>query len=267
MFGLSGCKKNPKAVDNSITFDSLALAETYYLNSDPKQPSCNLQVNFIYPETYKDEKILSKVRMFFIGKVLGGNYIELNPGNALKSYRNKYIENFKQFGQRVLGKDSRADDEMEDETGFSYYLKLSNTVPYNKNNILSLLVENNVYEGGAHGSHGIYCYVFDLSTGSFLTEQQIFTEDYKKTLTSIIVTKITKANGLKDPVELENNGYGSIEDIAPNNNFLLDDQGITYYFNENEIAAYVMGISKVFIPYNEISSFLRKDGIVAKLAK
>jgi hypothetical protein len=266
IFGISGCKKNSKVVDNTMAFDSLMLAETYYLNSDPKQPSCNLQVNFVYPKTCKDEKILSKVQVLFIDKVFGENYIDLTPENALQNYKNTYIENFRQFEKKILRGNSLENDGMEDETGFSYYMKLKNTVPYNKNNIVSLWVENNVYEGGAHGSHSIYCYVFDLTTGSFITEQQIFTEGYEKPLASIIVNKIAEANDLKDPKKLENIGYSSIEDIIPNNNFMVDDQGITYYFNESEIAAYVVGVSKVFIPYSKISSFLRKSGPVAKLA-
>lgn len=264
--GLSGCKRNAKIVDNSVTFDSLLLAETYYLNSDPEQPSCNLQVNFIYPEKYKDKKILSKMQILFIDKVLGRNYIDLTPENALQNYKENYIENFKQFERKTLRDDSPEDDEMEDETGFSYYTKLKNSVPFSKNNMISLLVENNIYEGGAHGSHSVYGYVFDLANGSFIMEQHIFTENYRKPLISIILDKITKANDLKEPLELENIGYGSIDDIVPNGNFIIDEEGITYYFNENEIASYLMGITTVFIPYGEIINYLRKDSPVGKLA-
>ncbi len=266
IFVLSGCKRDLKTVENTMAFDSLKLAETYYLNSDPKQPSCNLQVNFIYPKEYKDEKILSKVQVLFIGKVFGGKYIDQTPEGALQSYKDKYIEDFKQFEQRFLKGDPQEEDEMEDETGFSYYTKLENSITFNKGNVLSFLVKSNVYEGGAHGSHNVYGYVLDLEKGSFMTEQQIFTENFRKDLTSIIITKILEMNDLTDPAELENEGYDGLDNMAPNGNFIIDENGITYYFNETEIAAYVMGITKVFIPYKELTSFLKKDSPIAKFA-
>ncbi len=266
IFGLSGCKKDLKTVDNSMAFDSLKLAETYYLNSDPKQPSCNLQVDFVYPKQYKDEKTLSKVQKLFIDKVLGSKYVDQTPENALQSYKNDYIENFEQFQKKLMETVPLEEDEIEDRADFSYYLKLKNSIPFNKNNIISLLVSSNVYEGGAHGSHPVNCYIFDLAKGSFITEHQIFTEDYKKPLSSILVNKIVEANNLTDPQKLIDNGYTGIEDIVPNNNFIVDEKGITYYFNEYEIAAYVVGITKVFIPYSELAPFLKKDSPIAALA-
>ena len=264
IFGLSGCKKDLQIEDNSMAFDSLMLAETYYLNSDPTQPSCNLQVDFVYPTRYKDEKILSKMQVLFIDKVLGREYLDLDPETALQAYKDKYIENFKQLETKIEVENPHEVDESEDD--YSDYLKLKNSVLFNKNNIVSLMVNSNVYEGGAHGSRSIDCYVFDLTNGAIITEQQIFTEDYKELLASIIVNKIVKANNLTDPQKLEDNGYISAEDIISNNNFVVDERGITYYFNEYEIAAYIVGTTEVFIPYKELVSFMKKDSPVAKLA-
>ncbi len=266
VFGLSGCKKDLKTMDNSMVLDSLVLAETYYLNSDSTQPSCNLQVDFVYPKEYSYGKILSKVQILFIDKVLGGDYIAQTPENALQSFKDKYIENFKQFEEKFIKGDPQAEDEMKDETGFSYYMKLENSVPFNKNNIVSLLVKNNAYEGGAHGSSSIFGYVFDLTDGTIVAEKQIFTQNYEKSLSSIIVAKILKMNNLTDPAELVNKGYNSVENMVPNGNFIIDENGITYYFNETEIAAYVAGVTKIFIPYNELTPFLKKDSPIAKLA-
>jgi hypothetical protein len=264
--GLSGCKRGAQVVDNAVTFDSLLLAETYYLNSDPKQPSCNLQVEFVYPKSCGDEKILSKVQALFIGKVFGESYIALTPENVLQNYRDSYIEDFKRFENKSIGRNPSEENEMENETFFSYYRKLKNSLPFNKNNVISLLVEDNVYEGGAHGSHGIFGYVLDVAGGSLLSEQYIFTENYINPLSLIIRNKIAESNDLEKPDKLESIGYFSVEDIVPNGNFIVNDKGITYYFNEYEIAPYSMGITTVFIPYGEIVNYLREDTPVGKLA-
>ena len=255
IFGLSGCKKELNTVDDSMTFDSLTLAETYYLNSDPKQPSCNIQVDFVYPKQYKDEKILSKMQVLFIDKILGGEYLDLDPETALQAYKDKYIENFKQFEMQI-----------DEEEYFSYYLKLKSLVVFNEDNIVSLFVNSNIYEGGAHGSNVANCYVFDLAKGTIIAEKQIFTENYKKQLASIIVDKIVEANNLADPQKLGEIGYLNAEEIISNDNFIINEKGITYYFNEYEIAAYVVGITEVFIPFSELTFLLKEGSPIAKLA-
>ncbi len=262
---LTGCDKRVRMVQNDVSFDSISVADTYYLHSDPKNASCNLQVDFLYPDSLKNTKILDKLQTTFIEKVLGEKYSHLTPQEAVLHYKIDYIDDFKQF-ENEFGGDPLEDDEMKDETGFSYYLRVKDTVLFNNNGLLSFLVEAHNYEGGAHGSHSVYTYIIDLTDGNFIDEEQIFEANYKQPLTSIILDKITEANKLKDPKELENIGYGSIDDIVPNGNFYVDKDGITYYFNENEIASYVMGITKVAIPYNEISAYLKKDSPIARLA-
>ena len=68
-----------------------------------------------------------------------------------------------------------------------------------------------------------------------------------------------------NPKDLENIGFFSVEEIFPNGNFLVDEDGITYTFNEYEIAAYVVRETNVFLPYAEILYLLKKDSPIAKL--
>jgi hypothetical protein len=145
-----------------------------------------------------------------------------------------------------------------DETGYAYYTKLRNTVLYNQNGFISFVVESLVYEGGAHSSKHIYAYVINMETGELLQEDQFSGTNYRFNISSILADKIVEANGLKNGKELENLGYNSVGDIIPNQNFTLDNEGITYYFNENEIAGTSVGIVKVFIPYNELNIYVAK---------
>jgi hypothetical protein len=66
--------------------------------------------------------------------------------------------------------------------------------------------------------------------------------------------------------ELENIGFFNLDEIYPNNNFYADETGITYTFNEYEIAAYVVGAVSVQIPYENIRHLLRRESPVSELA-
>jgi hypothetical protein len=252
--------------DNDIVFDSIHIAETYYLHNDTSKPSCNLQIQFLFPKSYKNEKILAKAQSMFIEKFFGEDFAQMKPAEAVQNYKERYIAEFKEFEKEFGEGSALITDEESDETGHSYYATLQNSIPFNKNNLISFTVEYSNYEGGAHGSHSIYGYIFDLTNGTLISEDQIFTENYKKELASIIVNKIAEINNIKDSKDLPNVGYGSIDDIFPNGNLIIDEKGITYFFNENEIAGYVVGITKVFIPYEEISIYMSKDSPTGKLA-
>ena len=97
-----------------------------------------------------------------------------------------------------------------------------------------------------------------------LTEEDIFIGNYQDELSRLLVKHIAKQNKVEDPKELENIGYFSVDEISPNGNFLIDDRGITYTFNEYEIAAYVIGVTNVFLPFEELQSLIRADGPLSK---
>ena len=81
----------------------------------------------------------------------------------------------------------------------------------------------------------------------------------------ILIDHIAKQNKVENPKDLENIGFFSVEEIFPNGNFLVDGDGITYTFNEYEIAAYVVRETNVFLPYAEIQYLLKKDSPIYQL--
>ena len=149
---------------------------------------------------------------------------------------------------------------------FSYYEMSTNDIAYNQNDILSYSIYVENYTGGAHGSHATANHVINMKTGAPVTESDIFIEDFQDDLAQILVDRIAKQNSVENAKDLENIGFFSIDEIFPNNNFLIDENGITYTFNEYEIAAYVVGATSVHLPYEEIQYLLKKESPIAHLA-
>ena len=90
-------------------------------------------------------------------------------------------------------------------------------------------------------------------------------EGYEEKLAQLLVDQIAKQNNVANNKELENIGFFSIDEIFPNGNFMVDETGITYSFNEYEIAAYVVGATHVQLPYKEIRHLLRDDSPISSL--
>ena len=262
LFTLS-CSKKTRSSDNEVVFDTIQEDKTQSVDYKKSKLNCNLHIEFTYPVSCKKSFRLSDLQKLFIEKIFPPQFVDLSPQDAVNNFSVQYIRDF----QSIKFKDFFDDDYiLEDENNFIYELNLENEILYNRNNFISFIVKNTNYEGGAHGSNCIYGYVIDLDSGKFLTEEDFAGTNYKKNLSSIIIQKIAATKGLGDVSQLESIGYNAIEDIAPNENFIIDDKGITYYFNEYEIAAYFVGITEVFISYEELKSYITNENPISSLA-
>jgi hypothetical protein len=249
-----------KNTGDTLSFDTIRIDETHRKPSEngnsKSRFSCLLRIKFTYPDAYKDEDKLHKLQSAFIERMFSMQYAALSPQQAVDSFKTQYIIDFE--GEKFFGEEYDWND--DDEIDYQYYLIQENKITYNRNNLVSFLVESEMYTGGAHGAHGIFGYVIDLNTGEYITEDAFAGTDYRRRMANIFVRKIAEENKVSDPIQLEFSGYININDIVPNGNFTIDEKGITYYFNEYEIAAYFIGVTKVFISYEELKPFLANNG-------
>jgi len=258
------CFNRTKSSDNEVSFDTIQVHETSSIDYKKSKLNCNLTISFIYPVSCKKSSQLVELQKIFIEKSFPPKYANLSPEEALKSFTNQYLSDF----QSIKDKDSFEDDYiLEDENSYIYELSIENEILYNRNNFISFVVKINNYEGGAHGSNSIYGYVIDLNTGKFLTEEDFAGRNYKKNITPVLIQKIAASKGISDISQLEESMGYKIGDISPNENFTIDDKGLTYYFNEYEIAAYFVGITQVFIPYEDLKSFITNNNPISFLTR
>lgn len=67
--------------------------------------------------------------------------------------------------------------------------------------------------------------------------------------------------------ELMGEGFFDINEIAPNNNFWINNEGVHYVYNQYEIAPYSMGPIEVTIPFEEITPIIIPESIVGEYIK
>lgn len=263
----TGCFQQKTAENsNSITFDSILVDRSYHLLNVDTNPNCNLKLKYIFPSHYANSQILTKIQGIFNNAYFGEGYANLSPQAAMEKYVAEYIENYK-----TLEPDYLSEVKQSKEGGypvgawFGYYEIAFDEILFNEQDIVSFMSFIESYTGGAHGAHAQKDQVINLKTGELITEAQIFVDNYQDDLAKLLVAKIAKDNNLENPKELENIGFFSIDDIYPNGNFWVNNEGITYTFNEYEIAAYVVGRTQVFIPYAEMKNILRPESPISSL--
>ena len=241
--------KTTEGEDNKIKFDTISATKYHYLNNDSTLPSCNLSINISYPLEFENKEVLAKLKTAFNVTLFDENYADTNITEA--------IEKYYYFNESRAGHDESAD------RYFSYYEKISNEIMFNKGNILSVQFMHSNKKSNNNTFRQYSNKVFDLSTGDLLDEKDIFKEDYDKFLTLVFRNKLLTANKVKNISELEELGYFGIEEMIPNNNFLLNNEGVTYVFNKGEYSVLKADEITLFIPYSEISEILKEKSPIS----
>ncbi|MDR0995123.1 MAG: DUF3298 and DUF4163 domain-containing protein [Tannerella sp.] len=262
-----GCHpKAPAIANNNIRFDSIDIEKTYYLMGKQENPHCDLRLKYVYPVGGLKPELLKAVQKEFIRAFFGDDSQAVSVPVAAQRYAEQYIEDYKAL-EPDFKKEKEAQHEASDAplAWYSYYENISNEVTYDAGNLLSFAIDFENYTGGAHGSQSYTAFNIDLRTGNQITEADLYNDGYDTELAKLLVAKLVQNNKVGNPKELESIGYFSVDEIYPNNNFSIDSTGITYHFNEYEIAAYAVGRSDVHLSFEEIKPLLKEDNPIAAL--
>lgn len=255
----TGCQTGTrKNAENDIKFKTIDIEKTYHLLNNPDNPNCDFHLNFTYPTEYGDKATLEKLQSLFVFSHFGETYETLSPEEAAEKYTKDYLEMYKEL-EEYFKEELKSADEEAVGSWYGYFETSNNEVVYNKGGFLSFVVSYENYTGGAHGAHTVRNHLIDLERMEFLKEEDVFVENFENALAQLLVEEITANNKLTDSKELEDIGFFSVEEIYPNDNFYADEEGITYTFNEYEIAAYVVGATQVKLPYAKIKHLLQKE--------
>jgi hypothetical protein len=252
-------------IENEITYATINVEENYPLLDNPDNPKYELKLSFTYPVTCKDEEALKKIQPLFLSSFFDEIYENYTPEEAVK----QYVES-KQQDYKTLENEFKEEMEKPDKASLIRFFRhemASNKVTFDKEGFISFSIYVEDYAGGAHAAHTLTNHVIDIKRGTFLTEDDLFVEDFKDKMAEILVKNIMAENNLDDPKKIEEIGLFDINKIVPNGNFLIDDDGITYSFNEYEIAAYSAGTIDVHIAYDEIKDLLRKGNPIKHVVK
>lgn len=261
---LSACKEEKANFNNDITFDTIHVVKAYHVDNDSTQPSFNFSMDFIYPINMGDSVVLHALQKKFNEIYLEDKgYKDDSAKVAIDKYLDKSITSFEEEVKAYMT--NVHSDEEETPPYLSYYDKFLGHVLLNKNNILSFQVERNISKGKIEFS-SLRNYVFNLKTGDRIYEEDIFLPTFASEMSPLILDKILKENKVSSVKELTNMGYlQEVEEIIPNNNFYITEEGITYVFNKGEYTALVLDAVKVSFTFDEIKFLLKENSPISSL--
>ena len=140
------------------------------------------------------------------------------------------------------------------------------SVIYNENSIVSSQSEFYHYTGGAHGNSGVYFSNFNSQTGEKLELADLLIHGYENEMNKAAEKIFRKEKQLGANANLESEGFWFEENkFSLNKNFGIKNEGLVFYFNSYEIAPYAMGPTEILMPYKEIKSLVKQNGLLNKV--
>lgn len=260
----ASCKKRA-GKPTEVKFDSIVVEKQIPLlhENDTTLPFADLKIEFIFPEKFGKKEDLSRLQQIFVGTFFGDSkYDTLSPQQAIDKYIEDYTNEYQALSNTFYEEKARLKGEMPQWYWYSMYK--TNEIMFQNDSLLAYSVENSDYTGGAHGSFNLIYTNIDLNRVVTLSEEDLFVPDYYRPLTEKIINSLMRKYNVSEPEALLEQGFFTIDDIMPNNNFYLNEEGINYAFNQYEIAPYSMGVINVTVPYSELEDILIPNGIISR---
>lgn len=228
------------------------LQKTVYLTPD-KQDSLVLDLRYAYPISMPaHDSVLHAIQNQILTELFGEAFTDMQPDNALAAYaalnHTQYVQNNLPL---VDGFSRRRGSALCEE------LMLDAAPAGLSHGIFSYGADIYTYTGGAHGMGFYLVKNYSLETGKPIHEEDFMIDDYFKPLCKMLLeAMIHQTENANTERELRKLGY-SIEDIVPNDNFFVSEEGITYVYMPYEIAPYALGRTDIFLPWSVLDSLLK----------
>lgn len=247
---LISCSSEPATTDVQKTFPSIdsfkeiKVDTTITLFASYAKPDCHLQLKFQIPSSASSKKSINAVNSLIGQLSQEGNY--LNESNDLdemvRQYTKAYIVNYLEEGNDAI---ANYGDDMEAAANWmSYEENCEGSVLYNDYGIFSYSVKLYTYTGGAHGNSSNCVGSINLNNNRTVTLESLFDQDNKETIKGEILEILAQEHQLLN------------DEIEATENFYISDKGITFVYDEFEIASYSDGEISVTLGWDKIKPLL-----------
>lgn len=233
-----------------IAFETLQAECRHACPGDSAVDCFDAGYNLEFPKR-ADSEVAATVRATLITDLFGKKYADVNNGDLL----GRYIADCEsEYNQTAA--------DYENLAGTNFYVEKLEAVPLFQNaGLLTYEATRYIFTGGAHGMSSTVCWVFDLETGNQLTEDDIFAPNASDRLAELLRQALrTDAASRNLPLD-----EFYMEQVLPNGNFAVTEEGIYYQYNPYDIAPYALGGTRLPLNRETLKPLLREGTAVHKL--
>ena len=197
------------------------------------------------------EKINKSISDLFSQDVLGGT-----KSDYMETMMSAFIEEYEAFTKEFP------------DSYQSWFIERTGEVKMNRENIFSIDFLDFSFTGGAHPNTFVAFRNYNVSNGEEIGLDEIISANKLDELTTIAEAEFRKLKELTSEADLGQAGFWFENNkFYLNENFLITDSSLVFYYNNYEITAYAFGPTELILPYSKIKSLIGQKSLLHGLIK
>ena len=132
--------------------------------------------------------------------------------------------------------------------------RLSGSFQEKYKNYRNYLVSYYSFRGGAHGIQTLSNIVFDAKTGEQVQETDLFAPGYEAPVAQLLRLAVQSSMEEEDPELMQ---LVHLEEVVPNGNFSVGENGMEWFYQPYEVGPYALGIVSASLSWEELKPFLK----------
>ena len=209
-----------------------------------------------YPVAGLSDTVMASMCDMIVETAFGSDYAGLDVQAAADKWAADFVDEYKKTNMELLADIAKDGDDDGVAPVLNWGNEIQGYFSGRHGDVISYIVTDYVYEGGAHGSSSETSVNVDVRSGRQVTEDQFFIPGYKENLSAILSSHLRDAMPDQDSYDAL-----FVKDIEPNGNFKVSEKGVTYVYGQYEIGPYYLGIIKVTIPWEELGDLVREHPV------
>jgi Deacetylase PdaC/Protein of unknown function (DUF3298) len=251
----SGCKEAKRRKLESenglkVRFEIVNFQEK--MGDCDKQDGACAQIDMVYPVVVEGlpairQSINDSIHSFLIQNLVfeqyRGAFTDADLNNSAKSFLQEW---------------KKANAEMPDnQSNASWEVSVTGEVGLHTPKVATITLGSYSYAGGAHPNSFVSVLNFNLKTGKSLIWKDFITD--QKALEILAEKEFKKARELPLNANLMEEGFFWEGAFTLPKNFELQEEGIYFWYNPFEAAAYALGPTDFTISYSELGKLVKKE--------
>ncbi|MCG8343150.1 MAG: DUF3298 and DUF4163 domain-containing protein [Chlorobiales bacterium] len=246
VFAAACSGKNGSNLPRPLSYEMKSIDKVYQNGEEDGKNETYCKVN--YP-VFSDSDHAEAINRYLLGWIADSTALSSVPGDSVSITIEELADNFFAEYETVR---------KEFPVSWPYQFELTGSVLLNRSGLLTVDLSYYAFTGGAHGNSYTEYFVFDTMTGKRLGLNDVFEDGFEERLNKLIDSRYRKMKGLSLKDRLDGEKGMLFENyIHFNNNIALTGRGVSFFYNNYEIAPYAVGPTKIDLPYSELKVILR----------
>lgn len=251
---LISCHRENAIERGNFNIDSIVSDSSLRLTDDSDSPECSIHISVQY---FNDGHGQMLNRAFLSNGIMLPDYTEYSNGDGIRksvdSFIAGYLSDYMDFYKKIYEKD-RTHPEL-----YCNRYSLNTYILSERKDVITYMAKLTSYGGGLYETKQTLVKNFDADTGKIISLNDIFIRGYDKMLKDIILNKFYNMFDVDNIEGLKKRFIFADGNIYVPDNFILEKDGISFIYCQDEIAPHEEGEIRIKVNDSEIENLKKVE--------